>query len=59
MVRLRKKVWEIKSTEEKDIDAEIQTNEHELIDLNQDLVKIETNIVLMKKKRVNETSVSV
>jgi mannosidase alpha-like ER degradation enhancer 1 len=56
MVRLRKKVWEIKSTEEKDIDAEIQTNEHELIDLNQDLVKIETNIVLMKKKRVNETS---
>jgi hypothetical protein len=59
MVRLRKKVWEIKSTEEKDIDAEIQTNEHELIDLNRDLVKIETNIVLMKKKRVNETSVSV
>jgi len=60
--RLRKKVWDvsdIKSTVEKEIDAEVQTNGHELIDVNRDLLKIETNILPMKKKRINETSVSI
>jgi hypothetical protein len=44
---------------EKEIDAEVQTNGNELIDVNRDLLKIETNILPMKKKRINETSVSI
>ncbi len=44
---------------EKEIDAEVQTNGNELIDVNRDLLKIETNILPMKKKRMNETSVSI
>ena len=62
IARLRKKVWDIsetKSSDEEKFDTEIETNEHELIDINHDVVKIETDLIPIKKRRVNETSVSI
>ncbi len=62
IARLRKKVWDISETQSNDdeeIDAETQTNQNELIDVNHNVVNIETDIIPIKKKRVNETSVSI
>jgi hypothetical protein len=64
MAKLRQKVLdfsEITSTienRENEIDKQIQTNENELINVNRDLVKVETKIISIKKRRINETSVS-
>ena len=58
MARLRKKVWDIDETTaslENSIDEQIERTEHELININRDLVKVETKPILFKKKRVNET----
>jgi hypothetical protein len=60
--RLRYKVWE-QSSEDKtnigfEIDANTSSNEHPLVNVHRDLVKVETNILPLRKKRANETSVS-
>jgi len=62
MAKLRKKVWDIDEmtstieNKENGIDRQIQTTEHELIKVNRDLVKVETNIVPIRKRRANQTS---
>jgi hypothetical protein len=64
MAKLRKKVWDIfemtstVENQENEIDKQIPTSEHELINVNRELVKVETNVVPVRKKRANETSVS-
>jgi len=64
MAKFRKKVWDlnemtsIDENKENENDQQTYTAEHELINVNRDLVKVETNIIPIRKKRVNETSVS-
>ena len=61
MAKLRTKVWdvyEMTPTTEKKINPDKAINEHELININRDLVKVERTIVPIRKKRANETSVS-
>lgn len=64
MAKLRLKVWdfsEMTSTvenKENEINKQIQKTEHELVNINRDLVKIETKLIAIKKKRVNQSSVS-
>jgi hypothetical protein len=64
MAKFRKKVWDlnemtsIDENKENENDQQTHTAEHELINVNRDLVKVETNIIPIRKKRVNETSVS-
>jgi len=64
MAKLRKKVWDLYDitspieNKENEIDKEIQTAENELVNIHRDLVQLETKFIPMKKKRINQTSVS-
>lgn len=63
MARLRHKVWEESSDEgtsnmECSIDSDQSSNEHPLVNIHRDLVKVETHVLPLRKKRANETSVS-
>ena len=44
--------------EENQIDKQIHKSEHQLININRDLVKVKTHVIPLRKKRANETSVS-
>ena len=62
MPRLRHKVWEESdegtSNMECGIDSDQSSNENPLVNIHGDLVKVETNVLPLRKKRANETSVS-
>lgn len=64
MAKLRKKVWEFNTAAEFDGEQEnevartAQAEDHELVKVNSDLAKVEGKAVLVRRKRVNETSVS-
>ncbi|CAF4736198.1 unnamed protein product, partial [Rotaria socialis] len=64
MAKLRKKVWDSSEmapcVENKEVfmDKHSYTNENELINVNRDLVKVEKTVISIKKKRINESSVS-
>ncbi|CAF0905716.1 unnamed protein product [Rotaria sordida] len=59
MAKLRRKIWdlnEMTSYVENTNDKQTYTHEHELINVNRDLIKVEKNIISIKKKRANQTS---
>ena len=62
MSKLRQKAWEDReenpSSMETKVDTEKSLNDHSLININRDLMKVETSIRRIRKKRANQTSVS-
>jgi len=63
MARLREKIWDNLETTAAIVNEmsieEKKPVEHELIDVHQDLTPIEPNRFLMKRKRINQTSVRI
>ncbi|CAF1177460.1 unnamed protein product [Adineta steineri] len=62
MAKLRKKIinfdemTSISENQENEGDKPTHTSEHELINVNRNIIKVETNLIPIRKKRINETS---
>ena len=63
MAKLRRKVWDFNDmaasneNQENENHNGLPKSEHELINVNRELVKVEKSIISFRKKTVNETSV--